>query len=141
MSSRGFDEMDRMFEQMDQLFARMRSRLAESEFGPALPEMRWGRSVAVDVVDDEDTLLVVADLPGYEPDEIDVSIRGTVLHIAAEHEPTEEHGGRHRSVSERVTVPAELDHDEIVASYRNGVLEVCLPYSTEHEDAHHIDID
>ena len=140
MSSSRIDEMDRLFEQMDERFARMRQRLAQTELGSTLPDMRWGREAAIELVDDEDAMLVVADIPGFEREEIDVTVRGTILHIAAEHEAAGEHVSRHRSFSERVTIPADIDIDEVTATYHNGVLEICLPFDAEGEEAHLVDV-
>lgn len=141
MSSRSFDEMDRMVDQMDRFFAQMRDRFSRNEFGANMMEMPWARGMAVDVHDEEDALMVVADLPGYDLEDIDLSIRGNVLDIRAEHESDSEHVYRTRSVSERVTIPTDIDVEDTSATYRNGVLEICLPYASGRAEAHHIDIE
>lgn len=130
-----------MFDQMDRLYAQMRERLSRSDLGSNIMDMTWNRGMAVDVFDEDSAMMVVADLPGFEKDEIDVNIRGNILHISAEHVAESEHHHRSRSVSERVTIPSEIDENEVSASYHNGVLEICLPYETDREDAHHIDIE
>lgn len=141
MSSRSFDEMERMFDQMDRMFGQMRDRFARTEFGSNLMDMTWNRGMAVDIYEDEDALMVVADLPGFERDEIEIHIRGTILEILADHEADSEHMHRSRSISERVTIPADILEDEAEATYHNGVLEICLPYAEEREASHRIDID
>ncbi len=141
MSSRSFDEMERMFDQMDRMFGQMRDRFARTEFGANIMDMPWNRGMTVDIYEDEDALMVVADLPGFERDEIEINIRGTVLDIRADHEAETEHMHRTRSISERVTIPADILEEEAAATYHNGVLEICLPYAGEREASHRIDID
>lgn len=141
MSSRRPEEMDRLFDQMERIFAQMRDRLAQSDIGTNVLDMRWNRGMAVDVYDDEDAMMIVADLPGFDREDIDLTIRGSVLDIRAEHEAEDEHVHRRRSIRERVTIPTEIDAEDINASYHNGVLEICLPYTAASEAAHRIEIE
>lgn len=133
--------MDRLFDQMDRLFDQMRDRIARTEIGTNIREMGWPTGPAIHVYEEDEATIVVADLPGYEREEIDLTIHGNVLQIRAEHEADSGHVTQSRSVSERVTLPTEVVDDEATATYHNGVLEVCLPYSEESERSHRIDID
>ncbi len=83
-------------------------------------------------------MLVVAIIPGFEREEIDVAILGPGLHIAAEDEATGEHASRRRLINERTTIPANIDIDAVRAICNDDVLEICLPSPADSEDAHHV---
>ena len=96
---------------------------------------------------DDDGYVVLADMPGFEREEIDLRYEDGSLSVEASHETSEEsdtlsrHHARH--VYERIDVPGEILEEEITASYRNGVLEVHLPTpeAEEADDGTRIDID
>lgn len=142
------------FEQMDRMLAEMRrgawtrpgdERDASGPWSPdALPagdsaERGAGHALTVDETDDE--YVVVADLPGFETDELDLRYEDDVLRIEGTHEVTDDASARSRTVRESVTLPGEVVVDEITASYHNGVLEVRLPVESKSSTAHRIDID
>ena len=106
-------------------------------------------SVAVDVVEVDDTIEVRADLPGYEPADIDVQLRdGRRLEIrAARSETREETEGtvhrrerRQESASRTVTLPTDVDEEGTEASYSNGVLTVRLPTRARDEESQTIHV-
>ncbi|TWT79622.1 Spore protein SP21 [Planctomycetes bacterium CA13] len=90
-------------------------------------DSRWG----YDIQDSENELVVRAEAPGFEPDEIDVQLSGNRLVVKAEHKSesktdsgsTTSYGKVYRSM----TVPKGIEADKIDATYKNGVLEVHLP--------------
>ncbi|PSP84555.1 heat-shock protein [Halobacteriales archaeon QS_6_64_34] len=96
-------------------------------------------TVPTDVLDDGDSFVVRADLPGYDSDDIDVQLsEGRTLTISAEQ--TEESDGnfvqrerRSQSLSRSVTLPAAVTESETTASYEDGVLTVTLPKATSDE--------
>jgi HSP20 family protein len=151
------------FEEIEEMMNRMSRQFEESMGGSELRQLTGGRGgAAVDVADHGDELVVTADLPGYETEDIDLTLRGDELRIDAEREQEREEsvggeagggetgdgGGRyirkerrHQSVSRAVTLPDEVDEDEVSAEYRNGVLTVTLPKTHADEgDSHRIDI-
>jgi HSP20 family protein len=90
-----------------------------------------------DMVVKDGTVIVRAEVPGFEPDEIDLRIVDNLLTIVAEHkekppkeakEPFEHHYGR---LERTVTLPPGGVIDKVEAYYRNGVLEVKLPLAPE----------
>lgn len=117
---------------------------------------RMGQSgTSVDVADNGEEFVVAADLPGFDTEDIDVSIREDVLRIEAEHEEERDEGAegdrdegryirrerRHQSVGRSVTLPERVDEESVTAEYRNGVLTVTLPKSSaQDDDSHQIDI-
>lgn len=126
-----WDEMDRMFEDF---FGRSWLR----------PFGGWGRSLAtelaplqpkLDVLDREDEVIVRAEVPGMEKDELDISLSGNMLTLRGEtrHEEREEKGDYYRcemshgAFARTVALPAEVDEGKAKASLKDGVLELKLP--------------
>jgi len=130
-----FEDVDRMFEQMRRSLWGMAN---DPEFG-----MRpfGGRDVHVDLTEHDDELLLIADLPGFETEELELSVDDDTLTLSAEHESGADEVARSRHVTERVTLPRDVVDEEITATYRNGVLEVHLPIEEAPSDrGHAIDI-
>ncbi|MBI5887696.1 MAG: Hsp20/alpha crystallin family protein [Deltaproteobacteria bacterium] len=71
--------------------------------------------VSADVFDENDHLLVVADLPGVPEDTIDISLDGDVLALSFIREGS--------GIKKGVKLPCAPE-GEIVKTYKNGVLEV-----------------
>lgn len=116
------------FEEIEDLFDRVTSELEGETWGRA-------RSVPVDVVDDGDTFIVTVDLPGFEKDDIDVTVADTTVRIAAERETAAEAAGesflrrerKRGAMSRSVRLPEPVADEGVEASYGNGVLTVTLP--------------
>ena len=92
----------------------------------------------VDVREHDDEIIVVADLPGVEKDDISLSlVSPSMLEIDCERkgEKEEEHEGyymRERmygSMKRLVTLPVDAEESGAAASFKNGVLEVRLKKS------------
>ena len=147
-----FETMDRMFEQMRR--SMMGERLGmPPAFEPASGISGSEESLAFSSQDanlrmesTEDGYIVMADLPGFEKDEITVRFEDGLLTIAADSEATDEDEfavRRHsRQVRDELRLPATIREDEIEATYHNGVLEVTLPTEEDvtDDDEHVIDV-
>ena len=108
--------------------------------------------VSVDVSETDTDVVVTADLPGYEKEDIEVGVKDRRLTVEAErsHESEDRDDDErfvrqertHQHVSRSVSLPAEVDEDAATATYRNGVLTVTLPKrdADEGDDSHIIDI-
>ena len=94
-------------------------------------------SVRVDVCEDEDAVLVVADLPGVEKENITACLLSpTELGIWSERRPETPETGEERQVmrrertsgelKRRVMLPNEVTAEGATASFTNGVLRVRL---------------
>ena len=90
----------------------------------------------------DDTLVVRAEMPGVDPDkDVEITVQDGVLHIRAERrsEEKEETEGRTRSefrygMFERaLRVPPDMSVDDVKASYKDGILEVRVPYKVPTE--------
>ena len=86
-------------------------------------------------------IVVRADLPGIERDDIDVSVQDDTLIVRGQREEEKEIQGETYYGSERATgkfyravgLPAGVDPAEIEASYRDGVLQVAVPKKDSRE--------
>lgn len=132
------------FDELEDMFDRMGRQLETGDLGGL-------NAVPVDMRDDGDAYVVVADLPGYAVDDIDLTFADGDLRIDAERETEHDdadadagtyvHRERSESVSRTVRVPDPVVEDDITASYTNGALTVTLPKATDDVDGHSIDID
>ncbi len=106
----------------------------ESVFETALDGMTT-MAAPMDLRRDADRYVLETDLPGVDPDSIDVSVDGRWLTVRAErsHSSEDERGEwlvRERSRSQmmrQVTLSQDVDVDKISANYRDGVLTVAIP--------------
>ena len=123
-----FSRFDRLFEE----WARM------MPFRPmAFP--RWleaGDLMRVEEYREDGTLVVRADLPGIDPDkDVELTVSDGMLHIEAERreeQKREEKGYlrrelRYGSFSRSLPLPAGVTEADIIASYKDGVLEIRIP--------------
>ena len=90
----------------------------------------------------DDTLVVRAEVPGIDPDkDVEISLQDGVLRIRAERtsEKTEKDKGltrsefRYGSFERAVRVPQDVTEDDVKASYKDGILEVSVPYKVPTE--------
>jgi HSP20 family protein len=149
---RMFERMNRQFEEMNRQFARLAESRPALESGDSLPAM-WGHGgMQVDVAERDEGVVVTADLPGFEKEEIDLSIANDALTIRAEHAVDDEYESEnyvrreraHRSVHRTIPLGTEVHEEEAHASYTNGVLTVTIPtieVDEDDDDSHHIDIE
>ncbi len=115
-----------------------------------LPAGNWG-GIDIDVANYDTEYVVMADLPGFDREHIDLRLDEDLLTIRAErHHETDEDSGaylqrerRSETLSRRVRLPEAIDVDGSTATYTNGVLTVTVPKlePTEDEGGHRIDID
>jgi HSP20 family protein len=107
------------------------------------------------VLDGDDAYVVTADLPGFEAEDIDVTLEGGVLRIDADRdveagseETTTSERGTDRyiyhertleTVSRTVRLPEPVDEESVTANHSNGVLTVELP-KRDSDEGHQIDV-
>lgn len=95
-------------------------------------EPRWEMTIE----EKEKEYLVRAELPGFEPPEVEVEVKGEELTLKAVHkEPEEGKGekkvGRYAEVKQSLLLPPGIVPEKIEAQYRNGMLEIHLPKAPE----------
>ena len=90
---------------------------------------------AVDIKEEENQFLLVADIPGVDPKDIEVHMENGILTIKGERESekkTEREGYKrierqHGVFYRRFTMPEGVDPEGIEANSNNGVLTVTIP--------------
>jgi HSP20 family protein len=121
-------EMDRLWDTF--LFGRPREGGLE-ETSEWLP--------AIDVTETKNEFVVNAEIPGMDPNEIDVSLSEGRLTIKGEKKQEREEKEesyhlierRHGSFARSITLSKGVESDKISASYKDGVLKITLPKSEE----------
>lgn len=86
--------------------------------GAADPAMPEARTPIVDVFEEADAILVVAEVPGVDPERLTLAVEEDALLIAGEGPVRYRH---------RVALPAPVDAGRMQRACRNGILEVRLP--------------
>lgn len=132
-----FDEMDRMFDRwLEHFYPRGWLRQFRTEWpamGAALPFE--GRMPKVDVVDRDEDVVVRAELPGIEKDEVEISVADNTVTIKGEskREEKEEKGDYYRceishgAFARTVVLPHNVNAEAGKATFKDGVLELTLP--------------
>ena len=89
----------------------------------------------VDIVENENELILTADVPGVSMDDIDIKIEDGTLTLSGSRKFENEvkDGGYHRieraygTFQRAFTLPDSIDTEKVGASFDNGVLKVTLP--------------
>ena len=118
------NEMSRVFD----------SAVAGAEDGSNVVTSRW--TPAVDIREDAERFVITADVPGVDPEDIELTMENGVLTIKGERtlEAKDEGDNGYRRVERvyggfyrRFTLPDTADAEAISANGRHGVLEVVIP--------------
>lgn len=114
--------LSRRAESLDAL-ERMMARLFED-----MPEPMGGEGYPVDINEEDDQLIVDAELPGFNKDEIDVSVDDDMLTIQAERSSEPSKGRPHLQerrftrVQRSFRLPSPVDPASVDAKLEGGVL-------------------
>ncbi|HXV85025.1 MAG TPA: Hsp20/alpha crystallin family protein [Candidatus Binatia bacterium] len=132
--SRWEREMDRM---MDDFFGRrMRPWWPERWLGAEREEVM---APAVDVYEEKDEIVVKAELPGMDKNDIEVNLSDSQLTLKGEKKKEEKIEEENYFRSERshgaflrsVELSTDVQADKVKAAFKNGILEVRLPKTEE----------
>ena len=123
--------------EFEDILDRYNRQLASSHQGNGNREVMrkadW--SPLVDIEETAEAFLIKAELPGINKENVNVSVQDGVLTIQGERQEEnveEKDGKRHRverlygHFSRSFSLPDNVDHENIKASYRDGVLELTL---------------
>lgn len=93
---------------------------------------------AVDIFERDETTVIMADMPGVAPGDVDVTLERQILTLRGKVKPYAPEGYRLLSSEYRVgdyirvfTLSDEVDQARIDAEFKNGVLRLELPRSPE----------
>ena len=100
----------------------------------------WG-VLAAEVSDDSKRVVVRLEVPGLEPEAIDLQVLNNMLVVRGEKRLQREHDdGRYHivecaygSFERAIPLPVEVGSEQAKASYKHGVLRVELPKSEQHK--------
>jgi HSP20 family protein len=90
---------------------------------------------AADVIDTDDAYVVEMELPGANPDDINIEVNGNELTVTGEIKQRERKGVLRRGTRRvgeflyRVALPGDLDPDNVEARLSDGVLMIRVPKS------------
>jgi HSP20 family protein len=89
--------------------------IRETAKGPLVEEVR---EPMVDIFDEKDRILVIAELPGVSESEIKIEVAGDILNLAA--------SDKDRKYAKEILLPGKVKPDSMKTSYKNGILEITL---------------
>ena len=101
---------------------------------PVLPKARR-EAPFLDLIESGESLMITAEIPGIDPEDLDVTIteelltiRGTLkCKLRREDEGHYGSGRSHDSFSRSLRLTCPIDVDEVTATYKDGVLRIVLP--------------
>lgn len=122
-----WSEMSRLTREMDRLFGEARATSRAGVFPP------------LNLYDDGESLLARTEIPGIDPEDLEINATANALTIKGERKrsETDEKASFHRrergngTFSRSINLPQEIDPGKVKASYRLGVLEIMLPKAEE----------
>lgn len=100
--------------------------------------------LALDVHEGDNNYVVIATIPGINPDDIQISLHDGALTVGAElPQPTVAEGvrvllqeRRYGQISRTINLPQPVDSDKVEAVYDNGVLTLTLPIAESAKPRH-----
>lgn len=128
-----FSEIDTLRRQMDRLFDGMTNWEGT---GVALT------APAVELADEGDHLLLKAEIPGIDAQDLDISVMRQAVILKGERrieEKKEEKGFfrsefRYGSFARTIPLPTDVQNDKVTADYKDGVLTLTLPKAEDARD-------
>lgn len=130
-----WDLLEQFQREVNGLVAQGRQRgRSEDDDGSRIVTSQW--APAVDIREESDRFVILADIPGVQPADIEITMDRGVLSIKGERKPeerTENHRGHARveriygTFYRRFSLPDSADPERIKASGNHGVLEVVIP--------------
>ncbi|MBC8142344.1 MAG: Hsp20/alpha crystallin family protein [Armatimonadetes bacterium] len=130
-----FRELDRLQSEINRMFEGVNAPTGERSAGSGAATPRW--SPSVDVLETQTEIVLHVELPGMNPDDVDLEISGDTLSLRGERKFGNEERKNNFVRIERsygrfqrqFTLTVPVNADAIKATYKDGVLEVHLPKS------------
>jgi len=99
----------------------------------------WRRYPTVDIYDNDESIVITAELPGIDKKDMVIDVKDGVLTLKGERSfddevKKEKYYYRERTFGkfERIfRLPAEVDPEKISADYKNGILKINIPKPEE----------
>jgi HSP20 family protein len=128
-----FSELRNLRKEMDRVWNRF------FEDAPAHTLLSKGWEPMTDISETKSKLIVKAELPGMEAEDIEVSLTNDILLIKGEKKKETEKKGENHFCVERYygsfqrmfRLPVEVKSDKIEAEFKNGVLTITMPKNSK----------
>jgi HSP20 family protein len=119
-------EFERMRRELDQVFNEF-NRGGRLSVAPSFPAMNAWRN--------EEGVVITAELPGVNPEDIDISVVGDTLTLTGSRQPEElgENAKYHRrergygKFTRTFQLPFAVEADKVGATFEKGILQICCP--------------
>ena len=115
-----FGELRRLQQEMNRLFEGSRSAIDEYP--------------AINMYGNDDEVIITAELPGINPDKLEVSVVKNQVTIEGERQPDNPENATyyrreraHGNFFRSLRLPFDVDKEGIKASYKNGILTIAIP--------------
>jgi len=147
-----FVEAEKLFERMAELTTQIGQRAFDffrqrgGEFGRELDdwfkaENEVLRPVPVKITEANNDILVTAAVPGFKPEDIEISVNGDTLILSGKTEVEEKNEDANIVINEwksdqffrQFTLPSPVDAEKVVAKLKDGILELTLPKTAGNE--------
>jgi len=110
-------------------------KFLEEDWIPMFPAVRRRLLPPADVYETDDSVVVEMDLPGVDPNNVEITVEGETLKVEGRQEEKEEEKGRdyfrreiRRGTFSRIfTLPSPVKEDEAKAEYNDGILRITIP--------------
>jgi HSP20 family protein len=120
-----FFDVAKTLEEMDRAFGRMGRPLS-------LRSVPRGTFPAINMYEQDDAVVLTAEVPGVDPDDLEVTVLGDSVVLKGERKAADVSNGdrlyrRERptgSFTRTLTLPEQIDADSVKAEYRNGILRI-----------------
>lgn len=130
-----FSELRNLQDDFNRFFGANLPRLFNQEEGL----LRGNWSPSVDIYEDQNAIVLEADLPGLKPGDFDLSVENYTLTLRGERrfEKRQEGDNYHRversygGFTRTFTLPQTVNVEDVQAEFRDGVLRVTLPKREE----------
>jgi HSP20 family protein len=101
------------------------------DFGASIFDEVHGEMVLADIAEEGESLVITAELPGVEADELEIAASPETLLIGGKSKAfSDTSGGRVKrgsSFSSRIKLPCRIDPDKVEAGFENHRLKIILP--------------
>ena len=126
------------WQELEDMTSRLNRLFVQPTSGEATARSMWSPSVNVE--ESKEELLLTAELPGMNIDDVEIEVENNILSLRGEkREEREESSDRRYHVWERCygsferqfTLPRTVKTDEISAQFKDGILHVQMPKAPE----------
>jgi len=126
-----FDQLTNIRDEINRLFESPLENGSSGAFNAWAP--------ALDVYEDNENIIVRAELPGMKKEGIDISLHDNVITVSGERKSEKKYEGGKASREERffgrftrsIGLPKQVNANGVKASYKDGLLTVTLPKAEE----------